>query len=191
MLIFSFYLRCFHLTLLPRCTWFSASNLSVLTTLLSVCCNPLWSYCTQWGRVFSYFYSADFWCEQRSEGKQTGRERSWEGLEKVSFQISSSTSIFHLVLVLHRGCQTDSHVPGGGGGPLAAGPHSQLPTTLCIWWEFHHSPWHHTNGDPQKDSWGLPRHRCLWGTGLQPDCELESHAETEKLVWEHCCIQIE
>lgn len=85
------------------------------------------------------------------------------------------------------GCQTDSHVPGGSGS-LPTWLHLQFPTPLLNYWEFHHSPGHHTKGSPQKDSWGLPRHCCFWGTRLQSVCELESCTETVKLeLW---CIEI-
>lgn len=87
---------------------------------------------------------------------------------------------------LHHGCQTHSHVPGGRG-PLLAWLRSQFPATLLVQWEVRHSPSHHTKGCPQKNRRGLPRHRRFSGMGLQSDCELESHSETEKL--EPWCIE--
>lgn len=66
-------------------------------------------------------------------------------------------------------------------GPLLAWLHSQFPATLVVKWEIRHSPSHHTKGCFQKNCRGLPRHCRFSGMGLQSDCELESHSETENL----------
>lgn len=161
-----------------------------LTTLFSVCGNPFWSYCT-----INYLFVANsntegepWWGKELKQSERGGRTEE-TGLETVSIHISPlNFTLLILLLLIRHDCQTDSHAPDFSG-PLTARSHSLFPTTLHIWWEFLHSPWHHTKGSPQKDGWGLQRYRCLWGTGLQPDCELKSHAETERLgiLW---CIQV-
>ena len=103
------------------------------------------------------------------------------GSTTASIHISSSLTLTLLDVVLRHDCRAGRRAPDGGE-PL--GPRSRLPTSLLI--QFLHSLWHHSNGGCYKDSWGLPRYRCLWGTGLQPDCELRSFTEAERLS----CIHI-
>lgn len=59
-----------------------------------------------------------------------------------------------------EGHHPDKDVPGSSG-PLPARLHLWFPAPLLIQWEFQHPPWHHSKGGPQKDGWGLQRHRSL------------------------------
>lgn len=126
------------------------------------------------------------WRKEFKQIKDPGQRRQVyiEYLSKVSFSLHFI--LFILPLSCHHGCEADRHDPDGGG-PLFAGPRSVLPATLHIWWEFNHAPWHHTTCSPQKDGWGLPRHRCFWGTGLQPVCKLCILTETTATL----CISVQ
>ena len=81
---------------------------------------------------------------------------------------------------LHHDCQTGRKTLGGGGDHVLAGSHKQLSVAQLICCKFHYSPWHYTNGSTPKDSWDLPRHCCVWGAKLQPECELKIHSITGK-----------